>query len=179
MSKITTIIRILKLSKYLDVKYLKRALILTLCYNILKVVCIVAVLVPLHNSYIANELEVDLLETPLPENTEFIESLTATGKLVGSDSDMNFFGGMLIKSELTEDELNEYYSPMREDHNDYLIESQDTAEISVIENGDYSFEHLENVADFDNYYLVYSWGSDESVLQSFNKFDFRTLKFNA
>ena len=82
---------------------------------------------------------------------------------------------MLIKSELTEDELNQYYSKLREDRNDYLIESQDTAEISVIENGDYSFEHLENTVDFNNYYLVYSWGSDESVLQNFNRFDFRTL----
>lgn len=179
MSKINIVIKVLKLSKYLDIKYLKRALVLTLCYNILKVVCVIGVLVPLHNSYIANEIEDSLLETPLPENTVFIESINATGKLTGSDSDINFFGGMLIKSELTEDELNEYYSEMREDHNDYLIESQDTAEISVIENGDYSFEHLENAVDFENYYLVYSWGSDESVLQNFNRFDFRTLKFNA
>ncbi len=179
MSKITTVIRVLKLAKYLDVKYLKRAFVLTLCYNILKVVCLVGVLVPLHNSYVANQIENDLLETPLPENTVFIESINATGKLTGSGSNINFFGGMLIKSELTEDELNEYYSEIREDRNDYLIESQDTAEISVIENGDYSFERLENVSDFDNYYLVYSWGSDESVLQNFNKFDFRTLKFNA
>ena len=175
MSKITVVIKVLKLSKYLDVKYLKRALVLTLCYNILKVVCLIGVLVPLHNSYIANEIEDSLIETPLPENTEFIESMNASGKLVGSGSNMNFFGGMLIKSELSEDELNKYYSEIRKHQNDYLIKSQDTAEISVIKNGSYTFEHLENVADFDNYYLVYSWGSDESVLQNFNRFDFRTL----
>ena len=175
MSKITIVIRALKLSKYLDIKYLRRTFILTLGYNILKVVCVICVLVPLHNSYIANEIEDSLLETPLPKNTQFIESINASGKLVGSDSKINFFGGILIKSELSEDELNEYYSKMREHHNDFLIESQDTAEISVIENGNYTFEHLENVSDFDNYYLVYSWGKDESVLQNFNRFDFRTL----
>ena len=175
MSKIKKLIIKYNLSKYLNIKYLKRALILTLCYNILKVVCVIGVLVPLHNSYIANEVEVSLLEAPLPENTEYIESLNASGQLLNNDGDINFFGGMLIKSELSEDELNEYYAKIRENHNDYLIESQDTSEISVIENGDYSFEHLENVSDFDNYYLVYSWGSDESVLQTFNKFDFRTL----
>lgn len=175
MSKIKTVIRVLKLSRYLDIKYLKRALALTLAYNVLKVVCLVGLLIPLHNSYLANKVETDLLETPLPEDTVFIESINASGKLVSSDSNINYFGGMLIKSDLSEAELNEYYSEMREDRNDYLIENQNCAEISVIDNGDYSFEHLENVSDFDKYYLVYSWGSDESVLQSFNKFDFRTL----
>lgn len=175
MSKIKIIISVLQLSKYLDIKYLKRAFALTLAYNVLKVICIVGVLVPLHNTYLANQLEVDLLETPLPEDTVFIESITATGKLNGSSGEMNFFGGILIKSELSEKELNEYYSKVRQEHDDYLIKSQNCAEISVIKNGSYSFEHLENVSDFKDYYLVYSWGNDESVLQSLNKFDFREL----
>ena len=176
MSRMIIVVKALELSKYLDIKYLKRALALTLAYNILKVICIVGVIVPLHNTYLANQLEVELLEIPLPEKTVFIESITATGELDGNGGEMNFFGGMLVKSELSEKELNEYYSKMRESHDDYLIKEQSSAEITVIKNGYYGFEQLEDVADFENYYLVYSWGSDDSVLQSLNKFDFRELK---
>ena len=176
MSRIIIVVKALELSKYLDIKYLKRALALTLAYNILKVICIVGVIVPLHNTYLANQLEVELLEIPLPERTEFVESITATGKLDGNSEEMNFFGGMLIKSELSKTELNSYYSKIRETKNDYLIKEQSSPEITVIKNGEYGFEHLEDVADFENYYLVYSWGRDDSVLQSLNKFDFRELK---
>lgn len=175
MSRMIIVVKALELSKYLDIKYLKRAMALTLAYNVMKVICVVGVLVPLHNSYLANQLEVELMEMPLPERTVFIESVTATGKLDGNSGEMNFFGGMLIKSELSKKELNAYYSKMREDKDDYLIKEQSSPEITVIKNGEYGFEHLEDVADFENYYLVYSWGSDDSVLQSLNKFDFREL----
>ena len=66
--------------------------------------------IPLTNDLTAKNIEKQLLEINLPDHTSIVESLSATGKLVGNGNGMQYFGAMLVKSELTLDELSAYYA---------------------------------------------------------------------
>lgn len=61
--------------------------------------------IPLINNHTAYEVEKALCEIPLPEETEWIESLLQTGKLMGNGNGMQYFGAILIRSELSLEEL--------------------------------------------------------------------------
>ncbi len=66
------------------------------------------------NNDIANEVENTLRETPLPEETELLDSVSMAGKLVGNGNGMQYFGAILLESELSLEELNDYYSEYRQ-----------------------------------------------------------------
>lgn len=65
------------------------------------------------NNNIAYKVEKELCETPLPEKTELIESISRAGKLTGNGNGMQYFGAILIQSELSLKELDDYYSDHR------------------------------------------------------------------
>ena len=69
--------------------------------------------IPLINNHIAYKVEKALCEIPLPEETELIESLSQAGKLTGNGNGMQYFGAILIRSELSLEELDAYYSDYR------------------------------------------------------------------
>lgn len=48
--------------------------------------------IPLINNHSAHKVEKTLCETPLPEKTELIESLSRAGKLTGNGNGMQYFG---------------------------------------------------------------------------------------
>ena len=63
---------------------------------------------PLINNHTAYKVEKALCEIPLPEETELIESLSQAGKLTGNGNGMQYFGAILIRSELSLEELETY-----------------------------------------------------------------------
>ena len=65
--------------------------------------------IPLINDHTAYKVEKTLCEIPLPEETELIESLSQAGNGNG----MQYFGAILIRSELSLEELDAYYSDYR------------------------------------------------------------------
>ena len=89
--------------------------------------------VPLINNYTAYKVEKALCEIPLPEETELIESLSQAGKLTGNGNGMQYFGAILIRSELSLEELETYYSDYRSNEWEYLVEIQEGQFIEVIE----------------------------------------------
>lgn len=111
--------------------------------------------VPLLNNYSAWKVERKLCETPLPERTERIDSVSKAGKLTGNGNGMQYFGAMLIRSELSLEELKSYYAGYANKGWEYLVGRQKGTSVDVIEHGYLQF--AEN-ADGDNYYIVYSWG---------------------
>lgn len=125
-----------------------------------------AVSIPLVNDYSAKQIEKEIKELPLPENTEFVESLSRAGKFTGNGNGMQYFGAMLIKSDLSLDELDEYYSAYRENEWDYVVKVQDSREIEY-----YGILFSTDVDPSENYYIVYSWGS--GVSSFFEEFDLR------
>ena len=109
--------------------------------------------IPLVNNYSAKNVEKSLTDIALPENTELVESISEAGKLVGNGNGMQYFGAILVKSELSEEELNAYYS---EKLDGAVAKEQKTQNIEFL-HGFVSFET--ELDENDNYYIVYCFGS--------------------
>ena len=117
---------------------------------------------PLINNHTAYKVEKALCEIPLPEKTELIESLSQAGKLTGNGNGMQYFGAILIRSELSLEELETYYSDYRSNEWEYLVEIQKGQSIEVIDHGGLQFsEEIKG----SGYYIIYSWGSGDSLLK--------------
>ena len=117
---------------------------------------------PLINNHTAYKVEKALCEIPLPEQTELIEAISQAGKLTGNGNGMQYFGAILIRSELSLEELETYYSDYRSNEWEYLVEIQEGQSIKVIEHKALQFS--EEIED-SGYYIVYSWGSGNSLLR--------------
>ncbi len=113
--------------------------------------------VPLINDKAARDTAKVLAEIPLPENTRLIESVSRAGKLVGSGNGMQFFGAVLLESELSLEELDAHYSSYTD--NECEIRKQDGSEVEVIEHGRLAFKSDTG----ENSYIVYLWGSSNNV----------------
>lgn len=79
---------------------------------------------PFINNQIANSIKRELVKVSLPDKTEWIDDISSAGKLIGNGNGMQFFGAILIKSVLTLEELNNYYSKYRENEWSYIVEQQ-------------------------------------------------------
>ena len=118
--------------------------------------------IPLINNHTADKVEKALCEIPLPEETELIESLSQAGKLTGNGNGMQYFGEILIRSDLSLEELDAYYSDYRSNEWECLVETQEGQHIEVIDHGTLQFS--EEIKDR-GYYTLYSWGSGNSLLE--------------
>lgn len=148
-------------------KHIKRALIILVSvFFVLFTVIFVgyAVVIPAVNDSTARSVEKSLLAIPLPEKTELVESCCSAGKLVGNGNGMQYFGVILIRSELKAEELNEYYSEYRHSEFECVVEKQDGAAISWLHNN-IGFRALKNAESTDGYYIVYSWGDSDFALR--------------
>ena len=118
--------------------------------------------IPLINNHTAYKVEKALCEIPLPEETELIESLSQAGKLTGNGNGMQYFGAILIRSDLSLEELETYYSDYRSNEWEYLVEIQEGQSIEVIDHETLQFSG--EIKD-SGYYILYSWGSGNSLLE--------------
>ena len=114
------------------------------------------------NNNIAYKVEKELCETPLPEKTELRESISRAGKLTGNGNGMQYFGAILIRSDLSLEELDAYYSGYRSNEWECLVETQEGQSIEVIDHETLQFS--EEIKD-SGYYILYSWGSGNSLLE--------------
>ena len=85
------------------------------------------------NNRIADDLEQALLAYPLPQDTEIMDSVSVAAKVSGNGNGMQYFGAILVKSELSEEELQAYY--------DNCCEKADYAEV-VPQETEYLFEYM-------------------------------------
>ena len=75
---------------------------------------------------------------------------------------MQYFGAILIRSDLSLEELDAYYSGYRSNEWEYLVETQEGQSIEVIDHETLQFsEEIKG----SGYYIVYSWGSGKSLLE--------------
>ena len=94
-----------------------------------------------------------------------IESLSQAGKLTGNGNGMQYFGAILIRSDLSLEELDAYYSGYRSNEWECLVETQEGQSIEVIDHETLQFS--EEIKD-SGYYILYSWGSGNSLLEESN-----------
>ena len=145
---------------------LKKILLVTICIIIISSLLYV-VLIPLINNHYAKQIERELLETPLPEKTEIFDSVSWAGKLVGNGNGVQYFGAILLKSKLSLNDLENYYSAYQKNEWSYVVEPQKGQNVEVVEHGMIRFSKK---IDDDSYYIVYSWGDGPGV---FRELDFR------
>lgn len=127
------------------------------------------------NNHIAKKLENRLLECPLPPNTQIIESTSVAGKMLGNGNGMQWFGILLVKSNLDEKQLSEWYYREMEigDGDELSVTEQETR--YVFEFGNVLFAKEE---DFDGCYQIrlcgnLAVGTETSVVISLLNSDLR------
>lgn len=121
---------------------------------------------PIVNDISAKQVMKDIEAIPLPDHTQAVAKFSRAGKLVGNGNGMQFFGAVLLESELPLEELDQHYSSYRKTEWDYIVQEQKTQNIDVIEHGLAFFET--EMSDEKNYYIVYSWGDGISPFQDFD-----------
>lgn len=124
-------------------------------------ICILSVIaffvsIPYVNDFRTSRVLRELEELPLPEKTEYLESVSATGHLFGNSDGTRYFGCILVRSELSRDELAAFYSPYWEN---CIVANQTGQKLELIELEDLSFK---TKTDGGNYYSINVWidGSD-------------------
>lgn len=120
---------------------------------------------PMVNDHKAKKTADKLADLPLPDKTEYIEQVYKAGKLVGNGNGMQYFGAILIKSELSSDELQEYYLKFSANDGECVVEPQVSAEIRIIEHAELLFS---TDIQGSQYYMVYSWGDNPTIFHSFD-----------
>ena len=128
---------------------------------------VVMIAAPIVNDNMAKKTANELVDLPLPDNTELIESIHKAGKLVGNGNGMQYFGAILIKSELSLDELKEYYLEFADSEWKCIVENQINTDVGIIEHTRLTFK---TDIEGNNYYIVYSWGDNNTI---FHELDIR------
>ena len=116
----------------------------------------------LMNNEIANHTMEELANIQLPENTQMVDNISIAGKVSGNGNGMQYFGAVLLKTDLSEEELDTYYQQYRKDSWSFLIEKQETEKIEVIDKSGYQFQTF-NGKDKEKYYILYSYGSADGI----------------
>lgn len=133
----------------------KTVIIMGMTLAVLLVALVVAA--PFVNNYSASKIEKRLLALPLPEKTEYIESISKAGKMTGNGNGMQFLGTVLVESELTLEELDAYYDTYRENQWDCIVEVQESHILEFVEHGELSF--MTDISTDKGYFVIYSWGN--------------------
>lgn len=130
--------------------------------------------IPIKNDKIAANVQKTLEDTPLPEYTKICDGVCRAGKLNGNGNGMQYFGAILIKSDLSIEEIENHYAKYRKNEWEYIVELQTGLEIEPVEHGYMEFSYLKGKkeADMKGYYIVYTWGSGKNK-SIFSDFDLR------
>ena len=134
-----------------------------------------ALIIPVANNAVALGVEKDLKSIPVPAHTEIVESISVAGKLAGNGNGMQYFGAVLLKSDLTLEELQTYYFPHRQGTLGCMVEPQATAAICPGGNplsGAPDLTFREPVCG-EGYYILYTWGSVPAWLHDLLNTDMR------
>ncbi len=112
--------------------------------------------IPLGNNYILHKQEKTLTAIALPSKTQLLEKQSVCGKLNGNGNGINYLATILIKSDLSLNELKEYYS-------NYDVVAQSTPQLKseYLEHDTIEYRKLRKINDFTGYYVVCSYQSAE------------------
>lgn len=129
-------------------------------------IALIAVLIfsPVLNDIRLSHFADQLSSYPLPENSQLIEEKSVCGKLNGNGNGMDYFACILIKSDLSINDIDSYYqskkySPAR-NRNEYPVNVQviqvsgAKLDTEYIENQEINFQSLNGINNFSGYYVV-------------------------
>lgn len=124
---------------------------------ILALVILIYPAVFITNNMIADSLEKKLKGYDLPESSELIDSLSIAGKYTGNGNGMQYLGVVLIKSELSLEEIKVHYS----NSGNIVVYEQADENIGFLDRpSGHRFKDFD--ADDGEHYAVALWGHIES-----------------
>lgn len=137
--------------------------------NLINLLILLFIILPIYitftNNIIASNTRRKIEKTEVPEKSKIVDSIEIAGKLSGNGNGMQYFGAILLESDLSEAELTEYYRKYRKNEWSFLVSKQSSSKISVIDKYGYSFKNYDE-SKKDKYYIIYSWGSSKNVFLS-------------
>lgn len=139
----------------------------TIFYALLTFFCLCAISIPVVNNLTARGVENYLKKLPLPPETELAASVSRADKFTGNGNGMQYFGAILLRSELTLDELEAFYVQYRRTEWECNLVSQRAPGLDFLE----YYEEL-RFSQYDdepgNYYIVFSWGDGTELFVSWD-----------
>ncbi len=147
-------------------KAVKRFLVAAVCMPLMIIVLIVAsfFISPLINNLTLNSFAKQLYKQPLPPRTQLLEKEAVCGKLNGNGNGMDFFASVLIRSDLSLDELEAYYqntsvksakkTENRAVSPQVLLPEGEKLNTEYVEHADIYFEHLKTINNYSGYYVI-------------------------
>ena len=115
------------------------------------------------NDKVACDVVKELKQLPLPEDTVVVEEKAIADRLCGNGDGVQYFGALLLKSDLSLEDLEEYYAKFRDDNDCYRVEHQYDSELKQDELSLHQDNSFETTIDSDNYYILYTWGNYDSM----------------
>lgn len=107
------------------------------------------------NDGIARRIEKDLSKFIPPTNTVLVDSISIAGKLTGNGNGMQYMGSILVTSDLSKEELFEYYS---QHFDDIEVREQETEVLDFINTRNYSFKLFSDPNA--TYYSITCWDAN-------------------
>jgi len=115
------------------------------------------------NNYIASEIVEELKVNPLPEKTTIVEEKYVAARLSGNGDGVQYFGALLLKSELSLDDLNKYYSQFSNDEESNIVDHQYEKDIKQNELSSLQDVCFNTNIEGDDYYILYTWGDYDGI----------------
>ena len=92
-----------------DMKKIKAFIIAIAIWFVLSPILFYSAIV-ITNNCIAADVERKLIKCSLPENTQIISSISVAAKMRGNGNGMQYMGSILVRSDLSEEQLLAYYN---------------------------------------------------------------------
>ena len=118
------------------------------------------IVVPIINDIKAEQLTDSLKKELLPEETILIEAISGCGNTTGTSNHAETWAGMLIKTELTEEQIYEFYGKANVQKVDET--NQTTSILRLLGR---HFKYLNNISEYEGYYIVERVGEAISAFE--------------
>ena len=141
-----------RFSKYLSFTILGIFLIIILPF----------IISPIVNNIFLYIFSNQLKRCPIPKETKFIEQKSVCGKLNGNGNGMNFLSSMVVKSDLSFEELEKYYKEVEfnsavdngYEPTVYVIPVKgEKLDCEVLEHREIYYESLKSISNYNDYYI--------------------------
>ena len=147
-------------------KIINKALFIITLIPILLILLVVLpfIISPIINSITLSGFAKQINNIPLPAGTELIEKEAICGKLNGNGNGMDFFACILIKSDMTINQIKKYYEERKykaaKSDKDHVVDTEIVLangyrlETDYVEHGGIYFDKLKNINDYTGYFVV-------------------------
>lgn len=131
---------------------------IVICIGLIALFVVNIFIPPLMNDFAAKQDMNRIKNLPIPEQTEISETFYLAGNLNGNGNKMQYYGAILLHSDLSIEDIEEHYSAYRKGKYDLLVQKQESQNLGEIERNFGFDDTIDADVSDGKYYLVYTWG---------------------